>query len=84
MILNDAKFRRAHPDFVQTPMREAIAETLAKPATTGSSQMSYKEIWDYYLPLALTPFIGLSIHPHMLDLRSAVSVEKLRPLFCPK
>ena len=29
VILNDAKFRRAHPDFVQTPMREAIAETLA-------------------------------------------------------
>jgi Na+-driven multidrug efflux pump len=25
--------------------------------------MSYRQIWDYYLPLALTPFIGLSIHP---------------------
>ncbi|RLB74974.1 MAG: hypothetical protein DRH06_08850, partial [Deltaproteobacteria bacterium] len=23
----------------------------------------YREIWDYYLPLALTPFIALSIHP---------------------
>ncbi|WP_136442231.1 NAD-dependent epimerase/dehydratase family protein [Pacificoceanicola onchidii] len=29
VILNDARFRRAHPDFMQTPMREAIAETLA-------------------------------------------------------
>lgn len=29
VILNDAKFRAAHPDFQQTPMHKAIAETLA-------------------------------------------------------
>ncbi len=29
VVLNDSKFRREHPDFVQTPMREAISETLA-------------------------------------------------------
>jgi len=29
VILNDAKFRTAHPEFQQTPMRQAIAETLA-------------------------------------------------------
>lgn len=29
VILNDAKFRAAHPDFTQTPMSKAIAETLA-------------------------------------------------------
>lgn len=29
VVLNDARFRHAHPDFVQTPMRKAIAETLA-------------------------------------------------------
>lgn len=28
VVLNDAKFRAAHPDFVQTPMKDAIAETL--------------------------------------------------------
>jgi progressive ankylosis protein len=25
--------------------------------------VSYRVLWEYYLPLALTPFIGLSIHP---------------------
>ncbi len=29
----------------------------------SEQQLSYREIWDYYLPLALTPFIALSIHP---------------------
>jgi len=29
----------------------------------SEQQLSYREIWDYYLPLALTPFIALSVHP---------------------
>lgn len=29
VVLNDAKFRAAHPEFAQTPMTNAIAETLA-------------------------------------------------------
>ncbi|SHJ29036.1 Na+-driven multidrug efflux pump [Malonomonas rubra DSM 5091] len=41
----------------------AIDETLQKKPAAEGKQMSYRQIWDYYLPLALTPFIGLSIHP---------------------
>ncbi len=39
----------------------AISEVLR--IESESQQLSYREIWDYYLPLALTPFIALSIHP---------------------
>ena len=42
---------------------EAIAETLRQQPADKHEQMSYRDIWNYYLPLALTPFIGLSIHP---------------------
>jgi len=42
--------------------RHAIDEIL-KTAPVSAQQLSYREIWDYYLPLALTPFIALSIHP---------------------
>lgn len=42
---------------------QAIAEILQKQPAVDSKQMSYRDIWNYYLPLALTPFIGLSIHP---------------------
>ncbi|MEA3363565.1 MAG: hypothetical protein U9Q61_09920 [Thermodesulfobacteriota bacterium] len=40
----------------------AINEVMKTEPET-QQQLSYKEIWDYYLPLALTPFIALSIHP---------------------
>ncbi len=43
--------------------RQAISETRQTEPATDSSPMNYRAIWDYYLPLALTPFIGLSIHP---------------------
>ena len=43
--------------------RQAISETRQTEPATDSSPMGYRAIWDYYLPLALTPFIGLSIHP---------------------
>ena len=42
--------------------RHAINEVLQTEPKT-EQQLSYREIWDYYLPLALTPFIALSIHP---------------------
>ncbi|MCD6580688.1 MAG: hypothetical protein J7K90_02700 [Desulfuromusa sp.] len=42
--------------------RHAIDEML-KTEPESEQQLSYREIWDYYLPLALTPFIALSIHP---------------------
>ncbi len=42
--------------------RHAINEVL-QTQPVSDQQLSYREIWDYYLPLALTPFIALSIHP---------------------
>jgi len=42
--------------------RFAISEIVQTEAESGH-QLSYRAIWHYYLPLALTPFIGLSIHP---------------------
>ncbi|MCK5912272.1 MAG: hypothetical protein KAG12_00225, partial [Desulfuromusa sp.] len=42
--------------------RHAISEVLQTEPKT-EQQLSYREIWNYYLPLALTPFIALSIHP---------------------
>lgn len=42
--------------------RQAINDVLQTEAE-AKQPLSYREIWDYYLPLALTPFIALSIHP---------------------
>ncbi len=42
--------------------RHAITEVL-QTEPESEQQLGYREIWDYYLPLALTPFIALSIHP---------------------
>ena len=42
--------------------RHAISEVLSTPPES-ERQLSYGEIWNYYLPLALTPFIALSVHP---------------------
>ena len=42
--------------------RHAINEVL-QTEPKSEQQLGYREIWDYYLPLALTPFIALSIHP---------------------
>jgi len=42
--------------------RHVISEVLTI-EPESQQQMSYREIWNYYLPLALTPFIGLAIHP---------------------
>lgn len=49
--------------FTRYLAREAICKTLLKQPAADLKPMSYRQIWDYYLPLALTPFIGLSIHP---------------------
>ncbi len=43
--------------------RGAIGKMLATAPARDNEPMGYRAIWDYYLPLALTPFIGLSIHP---------------------
>jgi Na+-driven multidrug efflux pump len=42
--------------------RHAIRSVRQAP-TGATSKLNYREIWRYYLPLALTPFIALSIHP---------------------
>ncbi len=43
--------------------RHAIFDVLAKQAEGDQQPLTYGAIWSYYLPLMLTPFIGLSIHP---------------------
>jgi len=42
--------------------RQAIREILLM-ASNSKQPLNYREIWKYYLPLALTPIIGLSVHP---------------------
>ncbi|SEA60015.1 Na+-driven multidrug efflux pump [Desulfuromusa kysingii] len=42
--------------------RHAIKDLL-QTTSTAAQNLSYRDIWDYYLPLALTPVIGLSVHP---------------------
>lgn len=42
--------------------RQAIGRLLRIAPPAGDAG-GYRVIWNYYLPLALTPFIGLSIHP---------------------
>ncbi len=49
--------------FTRYLARQALAEISQKQPAAETKQMGYREIWNYYLPLALTPFIGLSIHP---------------------
>jgi len=49
--------------FTRYLARQTLAEMAQKQPAAETKQMSYRQIWDYYLPLALTPFIGLSIHP---------------------
>ena len=58
---------------------QAIKEVLSKPASAEKNLLSYGEIWNYYLPLMLTPFIGLSIHPMVTFFlgKSLLAVESL-------
>jgi hypothetical protein len=42
---------------------QAVAALLAKEPQPEAQIPSYRDIWDNYLPLALTPLIGLSVHP---------------------
>lgn len=42
---------------------KAIAVVLHQQDDPKQKTLSYRETWNYYLPLMLTPFIGLSIHP---------------------
>jgi len=48
--------------FTRFLARQAIQDVLQKKLTRAES-MSYRQIGAYYLPLALTPFIGLSVQP---------------------
>jgi hypothetical protein len=49
--------------FTRFLARRAIADLLRQAPLTQAEPMSYRQIWNYYLPLALTPFIGLAVHP---------------------
>ena len=49
--------------FTRFPARRAIADIVRKAPLEDTAPLDYRHIWAYYLPLALTPFIGLSIHP---------------------
>lgn len=42
--------------------RQAIQTTL-QTETNSTPPLNYRKIWNYYLPLALTPFIGLAVQP---------------------
>ncbi|HMB16789.1 MAG TPA: hypothetical protein VKN62_10775, partial [Pelovirga sp.] len=58
---------------------KAVAALLAKEPQPDASIPSYRDIWDHYLPLALTPLIGLSVHPMVTFFlsRAANPVESL-------
>lgn len=43
--------------------RRAIGKLLLKDSLPGQEAPSYRDIWEHYLPLALTPLIGLAVHP---------------------
>jgi Na+-driven multidrug efflux pump len=43
--------------------RHAVREILQRDPEAGQQIMTYREIGNYYLPLALTPVIGLGVHP---------------------
>lgn len=49
--------------FTRYLARHAIKSVLKTEPDKDDQPLSLKEIWDYYLPLALTPFIALSVHP---------------------
>ncbi len=42
---------------------KAVTALLAKDPQPDANIPGYRDIWDHYLPLALTPLIGLSVHP---------------------
>jgi len=58
---------------------KAVTALLAKEPQPEAKIPGYRDIWDHYLPLALTPLIGLSIHPMVTFFlsRAANPVESL-------
>lgn len=58
---------------------QAIVNVLQAEPAAEAEPLDYKRIWDYYLPLALTPFIGLSIHPLVTFFlgKSRMAIESL-------
>lgn len=49
--------------FTRYLARHAIGSILKKTAADNDPALGLKDIWNYYLPLAMTPFIALSVHP---------------------
>jgi progressive ankylosis protein len=49
--------------FTRYLARHAIKAVLNTTPLDGDPDLNLKEIWNYYLPLAMTPFIALSVHP---------------------
>ncbi len=59
--------------------RQAIGVALQTDQADDREPMSYQAIWNYYLPLALTPFIGLAVHPLVTFFlgKSKMAIESL-------
>jgi len=49
--------------FTRYLARHAIQKVTGTEPESDSRPLNFRLIWDYYLPLALTPFIALSVHP---------------------
>jgi len=49
--------------FTRYLARHAIKVVLNTAPLNDDPDLNLKEIWNYYLPLAMTPFIALSVHP---------------------
>lgn len=49
--------------FTRYLARHAIQSVTGTESKADSSPLNFRLIWQYYLPLALTPFIALSVHP---------------------
>jgi O-antigen/teichoic acid export membrane protein len=59
--------------------RDSIRALLALEPSSGSTSLSYRDIAGFYLPLALTSFIGLAVQPMLTFFmgRSVAPVESL-------
>lgn len=58
---------------------QSIAILLQTATDPSRVKLNYRDIWNYYLPLAMTPFIGLSVHPVVTFFlgKSLAAVESL-------
>ena len=58
---------------------QSIVKLLQTATDPSRVKLNYRAIWNYYLPLAMTPFIGLSVHPVVTFFlgKSLAAVESL-------